>query len=538
MKKRVFAGSLILLIALAALLLKKEKPDDTVVGAEKISEIENTYAPLDGGIFLYANGNALAADANSHTFFLPTDPEGEWKNWQIRASLPTAEGDDLALYFEEDYTKTQKAEALAGGKKFRFLAVGSGSYYEGFLVFTGLPLLSFSPTEQTDETGQALFECRLYSETDGTKAVESFYTTAALHGNTSRNFEKKSLRLRLKKIDGDGTVTKDDRKLLSMRKDDDWILKALYGDSTRMRDKLAIDLWNEVGAADTRYKNRFGNAASYVEVVIGDAYQGIYLLMEPIDKKQLGLDAVSLQLGSGTDQAHIERLYKKKYTGAWKASDFTGEPPDPAAPDYRSGWYLKGDTVLENEQEWESLYELASLLEADEETFRTKITETVDVQNAVDNWLFYQAIGGFDNLNKNYYYVTKNENGSLKGYFVPWDMDLSFGAVYADNAFYSEESKAALTLDAAWEPGARMIETNAGSARELAAATWKKWRAGAFSGEALCARIDALEHTLMDSGAFAREMERWPSGNADPDLSFLRSFAEKRPEYLDAYLGD
>ena len=50
-------------------------------------------------------------------------------------------------------------------------------------------------------------------------------------------------------------------------------------------------------------------------------------------------------------------------------------------------------------------------------------------QNLIDNWLFYQAIAGFDNENKNMYYVARNRGGSYYGYFIPWDMNLSFGAV-------------------------------------------------------------------------------------------------------------
>ena len=46
-----------------------------------------------------------------------------------------------------------------------------------------------------------------------------------------------------------------------------------------------------------------------------------------------------------------------------------------------------------------------------------------------------------------------------------------------------------------------------------------------------------MEHSVKDSGAFARENTRWPDGNQNADFSFLYDFASARMEVVDEYLS-
>ena len=223
---------------------------------------------------------------------------------------------------------------------------------------------------------------------------------------------------------------------------------------------------------------------------------------------------------------------------AASGSDFVGELPDPNSPDYRGGFYLKGDTILQNEQEWEPLYRIAEALGSDEKTFASEITEYNDQQNLIDNWLFYQAIAGFDNENKNYYYVVRNRDGKEYGYFIPWDMNISFGMVYADNVYFSEELAAIATEPVTWQPAQRMIELDVDNSKELLQRTWNKWRNSTFSDEAITERIQELEHKVKDSGAFKREDARYPNGNQKEDFSYIYDFAVNRLAYVDGYVEE
>ena len=117
-------------------------------------------------------------------------------------------------------------------------------------------------------------------------------------------------------------------------------------------------------------------------------------------------------------------------------------------------------------------------------------------------------------------------------------MNLSFGAVYADNSYYCEESETVISQMILWQPGQRMIDLDVNGSQQMVVATWKNWRQGAFSDEALKERIAGLEHQIKDSGAFAREDRRWPEGNQNEDFSFLSEFAVMRMQAVDAYMTE
>lgn len=546
MRKKLLFISVFLLVMTAVVLFSQDRePSALVAGEEKIESIKARTKPLEDEFVLFFEGEALPYNEAEHTFYLPVDmADPEWETGKFSGSFfkedekerDAGKGREADLLFVESYKKTRKETTIGSGRRFSFLALTKAGYGEYHLVFTGLPMITFTGTEYSADDGSQMFLLRVYNTSHEGSWVTECYTQARLRGNTSLSYEKKSLRLYLKELNGDGVFEKCDKNLCGLRDDDDWILNALYADNTRIRDQLCIELWNEVAAADNPYGQNFGTQSAMVEVIIGNGYQGIYDLMVPIDRKQLGMDGVSDQLSRG--ETIIERLYKKKYTAPWNAEDFVGELPDPNQPDYRGGFYLKGDTILQNEEEWKPLYDLAACLEASDEDFASEITKMTDQQNLIDNWLFYQAIAGFDNENKNMYYVARNRGGSYYGYFIPWDMNLSFGAVYVENVYYCEESPEVLTEMVPWQPAQRMLELDVEGSRALAADTWMKWRKGAFSDEALWDRIAALERRIKSSGAFARENARWPDGNQSGDFRFLYDFALARMKAVDEYVAE
>lgn len=532
-KKMLFISALLLVVAVAVAYFLEQGSSVKVAGEDKYNSIKTETVSLEDEFVLSFNEEPLPYDTATRTFFLPVNMENEvWESGDFTGVF--GEDSKAEIIFLENYCHTDKFRTIAEGKSFSFLAVTGKGYGEYQLVFTGLPMLTFTGTEYLAEDGTPMFLLRLYDTAHDSEWVTEVYTQSRLRGNTSLNYEKKSLRLYLKDLKDNQTFEKANRNLLGIRDDDDWILNSLYADNTRVRDHLCIGLWSEVGATSNPYGYHYGTQAEYVEVIINNGYQGLYSLMVPVDRKQLGMDAVSVQLGTG--RSIVERIYEKKYTAAWCADDFEGDLPDTNMPWYRGGFFLKGDTVLQNEAEWEPLHRAASLIGAEDSVFAAGITKETDKQNVLENWLFYQAIAGFDNENKNMYYVARNRNESYYGYFIPWDMNLSFGAVYAENPYYCEETDAVTTQMIPWQPGQRMVDLDVEGSAQFAAETWNRWRQGVFSDEALKARIALLEHQVKDSGAFAREDARWPDGNQNEDFRFLYTFTQERMAAVDAYM--
>lgn len=523
------ACMLILISAFYLLFVDNHRIAYRTITPQKLEKLqENTTKAEEINFDLTFNGERLPLDEESKTFYLPLEMTKEWEEGEIGT-----EDAALTLFFLEDFVIEDKLSLIKENRGIPFVVCGENSYSVYYLKITGVPIAEFYSTEAVSEEGLAIFGFSLYDYGSKKDWVERCYTTSELHGNTSLAYEKKSLRLKLLQ-EKDGRFQKYHADLLGLRKDNDWILNGLYADESRIRDKLCIDLWNEVGAGSNPFGKSFGTDGEYVEVFINNHYQGLYLLMYPIDRKQLGMEAVSHQLAKG--DTWIERIYKKKYTALWQESDFTGEMPDENMPDYRGGFYLKGDTVLGDLSEWEPLRELAACIESDDNTFRDRITSIVDEQNVIENWLFYQAIAGFDNQAKNMYYAVRRQDGGLKGYFIPWDLNISFGVVYADNAYYCERDASTITQPVLWEPGKRLVELDAKEGTALAAETWQRWRKGAFSDELLAERIASLESFVKDSGAFLRETERWQEGNCNPDFSLLYDYANQRLEFVDEYV--
>jgi hypothetical protein len=88
----------------------------------------------------------------------------------------------------------------------------------------------------------------------------------------------------------------DDIKLFDMRKDNNWMLDAGQPDVFRMRNRIAMDLWNDMAHkpyyADKEPKALNGVRGCIVEVFLNDEYRGIYNFSEKMDRKQLKLKKV------------------------------------------------------------------------------------------------------------------------------------------------------------------------------------------------------------------------------------------------------
>ena len=90
----------------------------------------------------------------------------------------------------------------------------------------------------------------------------------------------------------------------------------------------------------------------------------------------------------------------------------------------------------------------------------------------------------------------------------------------------------------AFEPGQTLYEQDLGESKKALAAIWKRWREGPFATERVTERIDALEKRLQSSGALARECERWPAGNASPELGHMKRFTEEKLAFVDRLMAE
>ncbi len=243
----------------------------------------------------------------------------------------------------------------------------------------------------------------------------SFYQIGIeLRGGVSKTYPKKSYSVELWK-DKSG-AEKEKVSLLNMREDDDWILDGLWNESLRIRDFTAHGLWLEMGRVQNENsKTKIGINRKYCELFLNGKYKGVYYLGEKIDRKQLDLTKNDLQLEG--------ELYKG-YTWADGVTYDGVEAFDNNVLTW-SGYEAKYPKNL-GEVDWNNLHELVNfIVNSSQQNFENEIFDKMDMDNVIDYFIFLNLIHGGDNTGKNVY--TGRMNSTSKYFFIPWDMDGTFG---------------------------------------------------------------------------------------------------------------
>lgn len=117
------------------------------------------------------------------------------------------------------------------------------------------------------------------------------YCGIEIRGSSSQQFPKKSYGIESWNING----TSIDTSFLGMPSESDWILNANYTDKSFLRNVLAYQLWQNMGHYGTRYQ--------FVELILNNQYQGIYIFSEKIkrDKNRLNIAKLSNTQNSGDE---------------------------------------------------------------------------------------------------------------------------------------------------------------------------------------------------------------------------------------------
>ena len=495
---------------------------------EEILQLLATHSQAAEPFFteLAFSGEQLPYDRNTSTFYLPLNMETDiWESGQL-----TSLASGVSLIFEEDFTGADKQEAIKNGTKFRFYAVRDGEYQECWLTVTGLSVVSIETEADADAE---IFGGSAYFWDSSTKVdwTSSSILEANIRGNTSRTYEKKGYKLSLKKQNKNGEIVEDKKSLYGLRNDDEWLLDAVYSDSSKIRDKLSADIWAEIGAYQEEFPEAyFGTRMTYVEVFFNHEYWGLYVLMEPVDSKQLdrtkegegGQEEYSYKSVTPQDVSTEELLNQEAY----------GET--------LSGFELKGSHTVIDRTSWEPLLSYLELRDlSDDEAFAAAASELTDREGALDIWIYLQAVLGIDNRGKNMYYVAKNRGNRQVVYFAPWDMDITWGDALSEGtgdnvwdvglftALYSERIN--------WSFGDRLIELDVDGSCDYVSERWKELRQGVLSDESLTEEIDGLIHQVRDSGALERDAERWPDSNSGQDYELFVRMALYRMKILDYY---
>ena len=211
-------------------------------------------------------------------------------------------------------------------------------------------------------------------------------------GGYSISFPKHSFEIDLQK----------DISLADLPEDDDWILNANYIDKTFLRHVLSYEIFSAMGP------NNISSESRYVEVTLNNKYNGLYLLMEKLDKSSLDVDG-SNSMGMIFKEPHI---FRETYDGitARKLNNFHQQT------------YPKIKTE-DKRDDIEAVREF--ILTTNNREFKEGISKVFDMENIIDWHLLLLISNNSDGILKNFYLYKVNTETPIR--IAPWDYDHSFG---------------------------------------------------------------------------------------------------------------
>lgn len=459
----------------------------------------------------------LAYDASSRTYYCPLRlDDAQWPEIPLCVAAP-----GIRAAWVDEYMFDDKAEAVADGVRYSFMVWDGERYTTAGVVFTGLPVVQlYAGRELTRE--DTLGSVRISDSENG--LYVSMRANLRTRGSSATQAEKKSYRMKLMSQGHSGRLSGEALPVLGMPAGDTWVLIAGALEGTRVRDKLALDIWNGFAREDDPYY--YGTQGEFVELFLDDAYMGLYVLAQ-------AADAEVIARAGKTRVIEQDVMYRSMYLGYTTAFE---RPVQVNEWNRFYGYqYRYPEKTEAQEDDWALLNEYVALSGGIEEmdAFRKAAEGRVDVRNAIDYWLFVQACALNDNVRNNLFIWWHDEPQGYVLSFFPWDLDKSFG-IEADTG--SEDRLTALGGIKAFPIAMRLVAADVDGARGYWRPRWQTLREGVLSEAWLEERIAWYEHVLNDSGAYRRESARWMDEEKNADLYGLVSFMSERLALLDDWI--
>ena len=174
--------------------------------------------------------------------------------------------------------------------------------------------------------------------------------------------------------------------------------------------------------------------------------------------------------------------------------------------------------------------------------------DLVDIENAIDVYLFYNLIQGVDNAHegdtKNLYLTYRAYGDKGRFLITPWDFDLSWGneydwaASYATGQYtYGVDKNLIMDKNVVHI----LLENEDEHIKELLSKRYAKLRETGWSEEMMMHMLDEYEKEIFDSGAYEREAHRWPHAHyveKDNKLNLFKIYVKERLQVMDKYVAD
>ncbi len=494
-------------------------------GAE-LAEIRGNRKQTDRDLInrLTFNQCPLFFDELSSAWFYSVDPNEP----DIDPSVGFSAGEnDLRIAF---------SEKIVPGRSIPFTAYTGSEYKDYLLTVTTLPLIEID-SEVTDyPTGIDIQQSYPMHFTLFDNRPEALYPyvrsegTIHIRGDISRFFLKKNFRIQLTEQGVGKEVKENQIPLLGLRKDGDWVLYSAYNDQEKIRNVFTSNLWMESCADDNSFGLKNGMEYRFAELFWNHRYCGLYAMGYPIDAKQMNIQHDTM--------GHYEEfLFKQKHWGPKTIG------PD---PNYDG-------VILQFDASQSDLNNGIAIMKMYFEMLENGAANGLwnnDEKNLLDLWLFVKLIQAADTVRtdgriRNVFFTIKRSDFETKILYTPWDLDISWGNI--TNTYNPAVINYTIPyiLDAednSYELTVNPITVLRKNSPEITAKIknrWKELRREGWSETAIDRLLDGFEQDIFGSGAYLREMVRWPEGSyqdPEPGLSVFREYVHTRLRSMDSYI--
>jgi len=340
-------------------------------------------------------------------------------------------------------------------------------------------------------------------------------------GRTSQTFPKKSYGFELRASLNSQENVK--QPLLEMRSDDDWILDALWNEPVNIRDFTAHQIWRAMVRDHHCHGSHNLPQQVYCELFLEGKYLGVYYLGEPIDRKMLDVQKPNEYAAGG-------QIFK---ACDWAdGTSFKNAPPLIQGQTKWGGFEVAFPKSVED-VDWDSLRSFVQFIErSDSRQFADGIGRQIDLQNAVDYFIFINLLAAMDNRGKNYFLVRQSTQSPW--FFVPWDLDLTAGMCFpaqhkdvADRRMYNQLFRRFMTCP---------------EFVEALGSRWSQLRRTIFATEELKSLYRENYQRLARSGVFDRRQFcpqfKTPFDTPENEIASIESWMDTRIEFLDGWFGN
>ncbi len=478
--------------------------------------------------FLKIDGNNCALDVSSNTFYYPL-PALEV------AFKPTIE------FGEDKLELTHNNQAIVNNSSHDFGTVKvnnpitiqvktcDGNRVDYELIFTSLSVVQIETNanevilDEPKITVNFQLQDPTYEQRGLTESTFISYAGIETRGGSSLGFDKKSYSLELKEDD----LGRDEQSepLLGMRDDDDWILDAMFIDPARMRNRVSTDIWldfQQLYYQDKELKGESATEGILVEVFLNKDYQGVYMLTERIDRKQLKIKKFKEDNAYGY-------LYKAvSWSAAVTFKSYTDFDP---TQETWEGWEQKFPDPSDDGIFWEPLADFTRFVTtSSDEAFTANIASELRIDNAVNYYIFMNLLRADDNRGKNIFMAKYKTDEPF--FIVPWDLDATWGLFW-------DQTKVRPNIVLSNHLFDRLISTNAGDFRTRLKDRWQTARNGIFTKERLLKYFQNYATQMEESGAFERERERWGIATTlAEEMEFIEAWIDEQLIFMDDYYGN